>query len=222
MPDPSGSKRGTCLLPSEALRWLVESFEKFEGRCQCGQVRYRVTGQTVALFICHCTECQRQSASAFGMALWLRNYSKNVLEGKLRTWVRTTPTGRQLVCEFCSRCGTRVFHQMKEQFEIMSIKPGTLDTMLDLEPVAHIWTSRARSWVRLPEGILSFPENPSSFDEIFAAWQVRKRTSIAPDVRGPGVHSALSSITATRMSAPSPLPATDTPSVGESCRGSSR
>jgi hypothetical protein len=50
-----------------------------------------------------------------------------------------------------------------------------LDTPLGLEPVAQIWTSSARPWVRLPDGLLSFPENPSTFDEIFAAWQVRKR-----------------------------------------------
>jgi hypothetical protein len=88
----------------------MEALEEFEGRCQCGQVRYRVVGETVALFVCHCTECQRQSASAFGMALWLRNCDKTLLTGQLRSWSRTTSTGRQLVGEFCPRCGTRLFH----------------------------------------------------------------------------------------------------------------
>lgn len=112
------------------------------------------------------------------MALWLRNYSKSVLEGELQSWSRTTPAGRRLVCEFCPRCGTRIFHQMSDQTETMSIKPGTLDTTLDLEPVAHIWTSSARSWVQLPEGVLSYPENPPTFDEIFAAWEARKGQSM--------------------------------------------
>lgn len=157
----------------------MEQLEEFDGRCQCEQVKYRVTGETVALFVCHCTSCQRQSASAFGMALWLRNYRKHVLEGELRTWIRTTPTNKQLICEFCAHCGTRVFHQMKQQLDLMSIKPGTLDTKLDLEPVAHIWTSSARSWVHLPADVLSFPENPPSFDEVFAAWQVQKKQAQA-------------------------------------------
>jgi hypothetical protein len=152
----------------------VVSCEVFEGRCQCGHVRYRVVGETVALFICHCTECQRQSASAFGTALWLRNYHKEVVGGEPVAWRRTTPAGRQLICEFCPRCGTRVFHQMADQFEMLSIKPGSLDTVLDLEPVAQIWTSSARSWVQLPAGTLSYRENPPTFDEIFAAWQARK------------------------------------------------
>lgn len=154
----------------------MEPSEVFEGRCQCGETRYRVSGQVAALFVCHCTECQRQSASAFGMALWLGNYRKEVRGGALGAWIRSTPTGKALVCEFCTRCGTRLFHQMGGQSEMMSIKPGTLDTALDLEPVAHIWTSSARAWVQLPEGILSYPENPPAFDEIFAAWQRKTLT----------------------------------------------
>ena len=39
-----------------------------EGGCQCAKVRYRVDGQPVAVGVCHCTECQRQSGSAFGMS----------------------------------------------------------------------------------------------------------------------------------------------------------
>lgn len=149
--------------------------EIFEGRCQCGQARYRISGETVALFVCHCTECQRQSASAFGMALWLRNFSKELLAGELEAWVRTTPRGRQLVGEFCPRCGTRLFHQMTDQPDTMSIKPGTLDTPLAFEPVAHIWTSSAQAWAQWPPSTLSYPENPPSFEDIFAAWQARKK-----------------------------------------------
>src|ERR1700730_909187 len=39
------------------------------GGCQCGQVRYESSGESVALYVCHCRECQKQSASAFGMSL---------------------------------------------------------------------------------------------------------------------------------------------------------
>jgi len=79
-----------------------------------------------------------------------------------------------MVCEFCRRCGTRLFHRMSDQQDVMSIKPGTLDAALELEPVAQIWTSRAASWLRLPACSLSYPENPPSFEAIFAAWRARK------------------------------------------------
>jgi hypothetical protein len=35
-------------------------------------VRYRITGEPIALYVCHCRECQKQSASAFGLSLEVR------------------------------------------------------------------------------------------------------------------------------------------------------
>ena len=38
----------------------------YPGGCQCGAVRYEVTGEPKVVVACHCTDCQRQSGSAFG------------------------------------------------------------------------------------------------------------------------------------------------------------
>jgi len=43
-----------------------------EGGCQCGKIRYRLTAEPQMLYICHCSDCQKQSASAFGMSLRMR------------------------------------------------------------------------------------------------------------------------------------------------------
>lgn len=40
------------------------------GQCQCGAIRYESTGESLALYVCHCLECQKQSASAFAF-LWM-------------------------------------------------------------------------------------------------------------------------------------------------------
>jgi hypothetical protein len=150
------------------------SIEVFEGQCQCGKHRYAVSGDAVASFACHCTECQRQSSSAFGMALWIRGYHRRVSGGALGLWTRETPTGRALTCEFCASCGTRLFHQMARQTELISIKPGTLDRAGELEPVAHIWTSSAQPWTQPAwAGSLCYAQNPPDFEEIYAAWRAR-------------------------------------------------
>lgn len=148
--------------------------EKIEGQCQCGEVTYRITGETVALFACHCSECQRQSSSAFGMALWISGYEKLVLTGTTCSWARTMPSGKGLVGEFCSLCGTRLFHQVAGQSKVMSVKPGTLNSTKALDPVAHIWTSSAQSWVKIPEGVLQYSENPPDFEEILEVWKTQK------------------------------------------------
>ena len=56
-----------------------------DGGCQCGAVRYRIHGEPLGLAVCHCTECQRQSGSAFGMSLAVAEPSFELLSGVLKT-----------------------------------------------------------------------------------------------------------------------------------------
>lgn len=147
--------------------------EVFEGQCQCGAVAYRVVGESLTLFACHCGECQKQSSSAFGMALWVKPTRVEILSGRLQEWVRETPSGRQMVCKFCPTCGSRLFHQMTDQAEIMSIKPGTLKDTTWLRPAGHIWSQSAQPWLALDGHV--YPTNPQSFDAMFERWTTSRR-----------------------------------------------
>ena len=153
----------------------------FEGQCQCGGVTYRVTGQAIALFVCHCADCQRQSASAFAMALWIENPSVQVITGTLSSWVRQTPTGRTMNCQFCPTCGSRLFHQFADQTNIISVKPGTLNDRRRLAPVANIWTDSAQPWVKLDQDCLLYRGNPQSFEEIRQAWTAARSEALTAE-----------------------------------------
>ena len=144
--------------------------ETFEGQCQCGEVKYRVVGTAVTLFACHCTECQRQSSSAFGMALWVRDAEVELVSGKLKEWIRSTPSGRSMACSFCPTCGTRLLHKMLGQSQFLSIKPGTLNSTKSLEPAGHIWTASKQPWVHVPGTSLQYVGNPPGFEELFSVW----------------------------------------------------
>lgn len=156
--------------------FLCVSFRKFlmkkvfEGQCQCGAVAYSVTGVTTTLFVCHCTECQRQSSSAFGMALWVKEPSVEFSSGQVKEWIRTMPSGRKMSCQFCTDCGTRLFHKTVGQTQLLSIKPGTLRDTSELKPVGHIWTDSKQKWFDIESGTLQYGGNPESFDDLICAW----------------------------------------------------
>ena len=143
--------------------------EQFEGQCQCGRLKYRVTGIPVTLFVCHCTDCQRQSSSAFGMALWIRDPEVSLSGGELKEWIRKLPSGKEMACRFCPECGTRIFHQVLGQSQFMSIKPGTLKDTGHLKPAGHIWTSRKQSWLSISDASLQYEKNPPDFEALFSA-----------------------------------------------------
>ncbi|MEM7794580.1 MAG: GFA family protein [Cyanobacteria bacterium P01_C01_bin.118] len=99
----------------------------YTGGCQCGQIRYELQAEPLTLYVCHCTECQRQSSSAFGMSMPVPRESLHLTKGTPKHWSRPSDSGRTVTCFFCGDCGTRLFHQPSRDRKITNIKPGTLD-----------------------------------------------------------------------------------------------
>ncbi len=130
------------------------------GGCQCGAVRYEITATPEALYICHCRECRKQSASAFGVSLFVPRAGFRLLQGKVKTWSRPTESGRVLDCNFCPDCGSRVWHERAGGSQTVSVKGGSLDQPLDLGEAVHIWTSRKLPGLAIPEDAVQFPAEP--------------------------------------------------------------
>lgn len=120
------------------------------GGCQCGAVRYRIEGALQELVACHCTECQKQSGSAFGMSLVLDFAQFKLVSGALKFFEVRADSGRIKSCVFCPTCGTRIYHR---KGEAISVKAGTLDDTSGLRPTAHYWTKRKQPWVQIPAGV---------------------------------------------------------------------
>lgn len=131
-----------------------------EGGCQCGQLRYRFEGAPLAIAVCHCTECQRQSGSAFGMSLLVPQNSFQLIAGEVRDFTRSSDSGRRVRCVFCPSCGTRIYHDPAYAQGILNIKPGTLDDTSWLLPTVHVWTRSKQPWVTIPDGAKCFEQQP--------------------------------------------------------------
>jgi len=110
------------------------------GGCQCGAVRYEVSGEPFALYVCHCRECQKQSASAFGISLIVRRSNFCLTGGAVTFWSRGTDSGRTLKCAFFPDCGSRLWHETEGESETISIKGGSSYKPVDLGSAIHIWT----------------------------------------------------------------------------------
>ena len=130
------------------------------GGCQCGAVRYGLEAAPLPPVVCHCTECQKQTASAFGMTLPVLRQDLELLSGDLKAWRRLANSGRELACYFCPRCGTRLYHSSSMGPEYWHLKPGTLDDTTWLQPVVQVWTKSAQPWLRLTGDLPSFPGQP--------------------------------------------------------------
>lgn len=134
--------------------------ERLAGGCQCGEVRYELANPPLDVYVCHCVECRKQSASAFGISVIVRSADLRLVQGTVKRWSRPTDSGAVLDCFFCRACGTRLWHGDLEADAEVSVKGGSLDLPIDLAGAAHIWIRRKLSGVVIPPGTKTFQEEP--------------------------------------------------------------
>ena len=132
-----------------------------EGGCLCGRIRYDVTGDPLAIVACHCTQCQGQSGSAFGMSMVVPRENFQILEGELRKYAARADSGTAKDCMFCGDCGTRIYNALSSLLATFNLKPGTLDDTSWLRPVAHVWVAHKQPWVPVPGDLPAYEGNPS-------------------------------------------------------------
>jgi len=139
-----------------------------QGGCQCGAIRYTLTERPQVVYCCHCTECQKQSSSAFGISVRVRRAALTV-DGEAARFTKTS--GDKLtVCEFCPHCGSRLFHNRPAYEDMLNVKGGTFDDTDWLEPAGHIWLKSKQAWVLIPDDGLRYDGQPDDYGPLIARY----------------------------------------------------
>ena len=138
-------------MPEEILR----------GGCSCGEIRYEIARTNTKLVVCHCTSCQKQSTSAYGLTMIVPSADVSLTLGTPKKWTRTTDSGNIQDTFLCGTCGTRIWHGNKDTDKMLKVRADALDTPVDVSEAVHIWTNRKLPGIEIPEGAKSFPQNPS-------------------------------------------------------------
>lgn len=146
------------------------------GGCQCGQLRYEVNAEPLSVYVCHCTECQRQSGAAFGMSVLVPRAAFRFVKGDPRRYSRTADSGRVIDGDFCDNCGVRPVHYPRANDTVAILKPGTLDDTSWLHPVGHIWTNSAQAWMPIAKDSVIHEGHPSDLTSLIEAWQRYRQT----------------------------------------------
>ncbi len=120
------------------------------GGCACGAVRYAVKGKPVKVGLCHCTDCRKETGSAF---LYYADWPSSAFSS---TGEFATFEGRS----FCPQCGSRLFH-LGEDGDHVEICVGSLDAApAGLTPTREGWIKRREHWLDPVAGSLQGHEHP--------------------------------------------------------------
>jgi hypothetical protein len=121
------------------------------GHCLCGAVTFELAGDPLAMAVCHCDHCQRQSGGAFSINI-IAHKSQLTLNGELRTYQERGENGDDVYVErrFCPTCGSSVMSELMKRDGVIAIKAGVLDDKSGVSPTLEIWCDDRQPWVNLP------------------------------------------------------------------------
>jgi hypothetical protein len=151
----------------------MKTLKNSPGGCICGYARYQIVAEPIALFACHCSDCQTITGSGFVLALRVPYGSVTMTKGEAKPYERTEAGGRKRIIHRCPHCLTVLWSERPDSKEYVTVYGGTLDDSPALRPVAYIWARDAMSWITLPKDALIYDENPPDMQPIIAAWHRR-------------------------------------------------
>lgn len=131
---------------------------RIDGACHCGTITVEGEGDPEKVTICHCTDCQTGTGSAFRVSIPVPGTAFK-MTGQPATYLKTTAdSGNPRVQAFCPKCGTPIYSTSPGEGVQSSymVRVGILRQRDALTPKRQNWFRSARPWVT---GMDTIPKN---------------------------------------------------------------
>jgi hypothetical protein len=120
---------------------------KIDGHCHCGKITFEAEVDPTALTICHCTDCQTLSGSAFRVNIQAPAEHFVLLSGSPKSYVKTAESGNKRLHAFCGDCGTPIYACAPDNPQTFGLRAGTITQRAAFSPRRQGWRRSALDWV---------------------------------------------------------------------------
>ncbi|MGI9481134.1 MAG: GFA family protein [Hyphomicrobiales bacterium] len=121
---------------------------KIDGQCHCGHISFEAELDPEKVGICHCTDCQNMSGSAFRTLAIVDAATFQLLSGEPKTYTKTGDSGNRRLQTFCPECGTPIYAGAAEEHpKILNVRLGTVRQREQFVPKVQYWTRSAQHWL---------------------------------------------------------------------------
>lgn len=132
---------------------------KVEGNCHCGYITFEAEADPQKVSICHCTDCQTGTGSAFRVNVPVPGPDFKLLSGQPAEYLKTTAdSGNPRVQAFCPQCGSPIYSTSPGPGPkpAYMVRVGLLKQRDQLPPKRQNWTRSAQLWLA---GIDNLPKS---------------------------------------------------------------
>jgi hypothetical protein len=122
---------------------------KIDGRCHCGAISYEAEADPDRAAICHCTDCQTLSGSAFRTVLPTNPGTFRLLSGQPTVYIKTTAeSGMKRQQAFCPDCGAPIYSAaLVDAPDVHFLRLGTVRQRREFMPRLQNWARSALPWL---------------------------------------------------------------------------
>ncbi|MFN3549970.1 MAG: GFA family protein [Mesorhizobium sp.] len=114
----------------------LDNVPRYSGGCQCGAVRFRVTGALGDASVCHCRMCQKAAGNFYLPLVSVRNARLD--------WTRGEPkrfrSSNEVLRGFCGECGTPLTFEAPDG---VALAIGAFDEPEEIAPTIQ-WGTEAK------------------------------------------------------------------------------
>src|SRR5215469_796300 len=120
---------------------------KIDGRCHCGQITFEAEVDPDAMLICHCTDCQMLTGSAYRAVVSAPAAHCVLRTGMPKSYVKTAESGNKRRHAFCGNCGTPIYACAVDNPQVYALRVGTITQRAAFKPQRQGWRRSALDWV---------------------------------------------------------------------------
>lgn len=117
------------------------------GGCRCGQVRFNISAPPLLAGACHCTGCQRMTASAYSLSLAVPSAGFEVTRGEP---VIGGLHGEDVHHYCCPHCMSWIFTRVPGMAWFVNVRATMLDEAGWFVPFVETYTRERLPWATTP------------------------------------------------------------------------
>ena len=121
---------------------------RVHGQCHCGAIRYEAEVDPERTTLCHCTDCQALTGSAYRVSVPEIEGSFRLLAGEPAVYVKTGETGSKRAQAFCAVCGSPLYTYAADRPKIHTLRVGGIAERASLVPRRQKWCRSALDWTQ--------------------------------------------------------------------------
>ena len=134
---------------------------KVTGRCHCGQISFEAEIDPTQVRICHCTDCQTLTGTAFRTNVSSLPGTFVLRSGTPKIYIKTAESGNKRAHGFCPECGTPIYSTAPGPNPTSyGLRVGALDRRAELRPTRQGWCRSALPWSMDLTGVDRFERQP--------------------------------------------------------------